>query len=387
MDLYTLTDTFLAKDVVDEYVSAIWTERYTAAGDTQLVVPDTAANREKLAPGTYLALVGSKEVMELKTHSSEDYKLTVVGQSLTKYLDERFSWWKYPTGTGTDADERIQDFNSSTMKPGEIISHAVNKMVIDPDDWTGSFDQAELEQDLEVIPGLELGDIDTSGVAERLTIPIGPLYSVIQRLAEEKGVGFVLYLESADPVAGFVLKFKTYRGVDRTTGSGNPLVRLSPNFESLNNLKEIRSIDGYKNVVYVWYQGIVSVHYPDGDIPEGFARRVLVTDAVGEPVGRKVQIGYAWQGYSLTNVVGAPEIAAFREQNAKDAFANNNFIHAIDGETSPLNDYKFGVDYGLGDIIELEGITGSITKARVTEYIRTQDETGEKEYPTISVVS
>jgi hypothetical protein len=41
----------------------------------------------------------------------------------------------------------------------------------------------------------------------------------------------------------------------------------------------------------------------------------------------------------------------------------------------------------MGDIIELESLTGIVSKARVTEYIRSEDHNGEKEYPTISVIS
>jgi hypothetical protein len=114
-----------------------------------------------------------------------------------------------------------------------------------------------------------------------------------------------------------------------------------------------------------------------------------VTDAAGEPVGHKItQESYgSFRNTYTQTVVDANDITAFRIQNAKDALANHNYIRAIDGQSSPTSDYKFGVHYGLGDIIELEGLTGLISKARVTEYIRSQDKTGEKEYPTISVLS
>jgi hypothetical protein len=44
------------------------------------------------------------------------------------------------------------------------------------------------------------------------------------------------------------------------------------------------------------------------------------------------------------------------------------------------------VDYGLGDVIELEGYTGIYSKARITEHIRSQDQYGEQEYPTLAVL-
>jgi hypothetical protein len=185
--------------------------------------------------------------------------------------------------------------------------------------------------------------------------------------------------------------------------------------ETLSGVKELRSIDGYKNVVYVVYQNKISVHYEDPDnIPEGLARRVMVTDAEGEPLGHKPApvsrlpfmyaassgsskevsttsggSGYIYGGAfaSTPNIVDSDDIAAFREQNAKDALANHNYIRAIDGQVSQINEYKFGTDYGLGDILELEGLTGIVNKARVTEYIRAQDKTGLREYPTLSVIT
>jgi len=399
VDLYTLTDQFLSKDPVDEYVSAIWTERYFTKGDVQLVVPYSPENQVKLADGTYLALRGTKEVMILETQSIEDNLMKVVGQTLPGFLDNRIAWFRNPDYDPPDQMDKIVDYTlppegvEPTLTAGQFVAHVVDKMVINPvpipgADFNGTNDETNLDWTYEIIPGLELGEVDATGLPERYTFPIGPIYKGIETLAQQEGFGFTLYLDIADIDTGYVLKFKTYRGLDRTTGGTHPLVRLTPDMDSLSNLKEIRSRAQFKNVVYVWYKGMVTTHYldPTAPKPEGFERRVMVIDAEGEPVGRKTSFYGGSMGTWTRYVVGPEEIAAFREQNAKDALANNNYILAIDGETSPLNDYKYGVDYGLGDIIELEGITGGISKARITEYIRSEDSTGEREYPTISVI-
>ena len=399
MDLYTLTDTFLSKDPIDEFVSAIWTERYSQAGDVQLVVPATQEMIDKLAPGTFLALRGTKEVMILQTQDIKERLMTVVGSTLVEFLNNRIVWFKNPD---FDSDEenspRIVDYSLGldlAKKPGDFISHVVNKMVINPTPITGfepGWSLVNPDWEYDAIDHLELGPIDTSGVAKRLTIPTGPLYDGIAQLAQQEGVGISLYLDSATIDTGYVLKFTTYQGKDRSTGGAYPLVRLLPDMDTLSDVKEVRSKANYKNVCYVWYEEELSVHYAEPTLPkpEGFERRVMVTDAQGSPVGRKVTMGgygYMGGGGWTYYVVGPGEKAAFREQNAKDALANHNYIQAIDGQTSPDNEYKFGIDYGLGDIIELAGITGLISKARITEYIRSQDKSGEREYPTISVVS
>jgi len=388
-----MNENFIPGPVVDEFQSVIWTERYSAAGEVQLIVPAYPQYQEMLKEGTYLGLAGSREVMEIKTDSIENGLMTVVGKTMLKFLDERIHWPKTDDNT-----QPVGDYTTMVdTRLGEVISDRVEKMVISPIRYTsGNAMYLNLDWDRDKIERLELGTIDRSGTPQRWTIPVGPLYSVLQPIAEKDGLGMSLYLESSDAEVGYKLKFTTYRGVDRTsTQTAVPLIRLTPDLETLGGLKELRSIDGYKNVVYVVYKNQISFHYEDpNNIPVGLNRRVMVRDAEGEPIGTgggsggwdTVHGGYYGGGYSRT-YVSAQDITKFREQNAKDALANNNYIRAIDGQISQNNPYKFGIDYGLGDILELESLTGLRQKARVTEYIRTQDKTGIREYPTLSVLS
>lgn len=399
MDLYTLTDTFLPKDNIDVFVSAIWTERYSVAGDVQLVVPATPQNIDMLADGTFLAERGSKEVMILETQSIENGLMTVVGRTLVTSLNQRYVW--YPSQENplpSDHSQWITDYTETAALPGQFIANVVLKMVIAPlplsapGGSTATFADLNLDWEVETIDHLSLGPVDVSGTAKRLTMPIGPLYDGIARVATDEGVGIRMYVESANKTTGYSLKFSTYRGLDHTTDGDAPLVRLTPDLDSIQDLKELRSIQEFKNVVYVFYQGIITKHLLDPTQPEptGFDRRVLVRNAEGEPVAHTAIESTSGGGYSYRYtqiVVGPDDVAAFREQNAKDSFANHNYIRSIDGQSSPVSDYKYGVHYGLGDVIELQGLTGLITKSRVTEYIRSQDKSGTKEYPTLAVLA
>lgn len=433
MDMYTMNANFVADDVVDEFISAIWTERYAAAGELQLVTAPTPTLIDKLAEGTFVGLRGSTEIMRIHTQSIEKHTLTIVGSSLVQFFDERLFWNKNPASSPA-AEERVKDLEK-TGKVGKIISDAVDAMVINTVPFSGTgFTEANLQWEADEIPFLELGDIDLSGADEKVTITVGPLYTAIQQVAAKFGVGFQLYLEYGT-LEGYLLKFRTYRGQNRTTVNSNKtgtgtfpnnvtdppadvswgkqLVRLVPDMDSLSDVKEIRSIAFHKNVAYVYYKGKISVHYEDpAAIPTGWDRRVLMVNAEGEPPMRKphapmrplgmfggssggaggggssggAMVGWVNSRFANTGYTDSAEILAFREQQAKDALANHNYVKAVDGQTSPHNDYKFGKDYGLGDLIELQGLTGTLSKARVTEYIRSQDRTGEREYPTISVI-
>lgn len=369
MELYTLTSHFLPKESVDEFTSAIWTERYYSAGDVQLVVSPVPSMIELLAPGTFLGLRGTSEIMQIKSQSIENGLLTVIGTSMPEYLNQRQAWFKNATYDGSDpavpkAAERSEDTTA-----GQLISSAVYETAISPTPFSTLWSSINLDWTNDKIPGLALGRIDTNGAVKRLTFPLGPLYDGIQKLAQDEGVGIKLYLESATYPSGFVFRFATYRGRDRTSEQTvRTMVRLTPKMDSLNEVKEIRSVDAYKNVFYVSYKNVISTHYIPGlGVPTGFNRRAVLVEA--------------------PDIFLLPEhIAAFREQVARNAIANHVYVQAVDGRVSSKIPYTYAVDYSLGDVIELEGYTEVYSKARVTEYIRSQDQYGEQEYPTLTVL-
>ena len=111
----------------------------------------------------------------------------------------------------------VVDYTETTT-PGQFLANVVDKSVIDPGSaWTGDSAAAVFNLPYEIIPNLELGAVDTSGTAKRLTIPTGPLYNGLEQLARQEGLGFSLYLDVADEITGYVLKFTTYRGFDHTS--------------------------------------------------------------------------------------------------------------------------------------------------------------------------
>jgi hypothetical protein len=376
MELYTLSNRFLPKYSITQFTSAIWTERYASAGDFELVVQPNPSMIDRLAKGTFLGLRGTKEIMQVETQSLENGLLTVKGASLPNFLNERAAWFANPEYDGTDTTAKLSaEYTEELTTAGQIISTAVSNLVIHPTPFGSYWAPINLDWARDQIPGLYLGRVDHNGAAKRLTISLGQLYDSISSLAQEEGLGFKLYLESASYTGSYVLKFATYRGKDRTSDqNSNLLIRLSPKLDSLTDVKEINSISQYKNVFYVVYKNEISTHYIPGlPIPTGFDRRVIVVEAPD------LYFNPALPDY-------AAKVAAFREQVARNAIANHVYIQAVDGRISQQIGYKFGDDYYLGDVIELEGFTGLLSKARVTEYIRSQDQFGEQEYPTLAVL-
>lgn len=370
MHLYTLTKDFIPRDIVGDFTSAIWTERYSTAGDMELVVPATKPMMQRLSKGTLLGLRGTKEIMILDTQTIKNGLLTVKGYSLLKFLNERQAWFPNPLYDGESNTEFTAEL-SATTTAGPLISDAVFNAVIRAHTYTSPWTGINLDWTRDKIPGLELGAVDNNGTPKRLAVGLGPLYDSISRLAQDEGLGLKLYLSSATySTKTFVLKFATYRGKDRTSGQTvNGMVRLTPKLDSLADAQEVSSLANYKNVIYVNYKDQISIHYtePTLPIPEGFNRRILVAEA--------------------PDIYLTPDhIADFRAQVARNEAAKHVYLQSVDGQISGQIGYTFGIDYHLGDIIELEGLTGVLSKARITEYIRSQDEFGERAYPTLDVI-
>jgi hypothetical protein len=194
-------------------------------------------------------------------------------------------------------------------------------------------------------------------------------------------IGMQVALESATDTA-FVVGFRSYKGLDRTSGqSQNPVVRFTPQMESFTNIKELQSIAALKTNVWAFAPG-----NPDGL-------------ATGQPAGVDELTDHSYTGFDLraqmvlaeditTDMVNgsSANLVNILNSRAKDALTTNHFVRAVDGELVPDSQFQYGVDYFLGDIIEVQGNSGAIQTARITEYIRSQDSAGEKSYPTVSMI-
>src|SRR4051812_46627071 len=145
MELYTLDENFLRRDLIDEFHSVIWTERYTKAGDVTLVVPLTKENITRLPEGAFLASKGTKEVMQIDSVQIEKNQLKVTGPTLTKFLNNRVVRY-----SSNHADR----YYNITMEPGYAMAFVVSDMCI-----SGPYVSSSaygIDGPRQIIPGLEI---------------------------------------------------------------------------------------------------------------------------------------------------------------------------------------------------------------------------------------
>jgi len=374
VEVFTLNRKLLQEDVIDVFHSIIWTERYYGDGEVELVVPLTGEMIEKLAPGMFLGINKSEKIMILESMTIEEEKMKFIGLSLVAWLNNRF--------VRASADPKVETWSVGPGTPGWVLWAIVYWMCCAGSPYlNGSIATGIPNPERLVIPGLGLKDYDKSGDPITVAVPYTGVYDALREVATTHRIGMEITLESATD-SSYFLGFRSYKGLDRTSGQTvNPPVRFSPEMDSLANIKEVQSIAALKTLVYAFAKnnpnnlatlgpGIASL---SGSQYTGFdlrALQVLTSDITNDP----------------NNPLDANKLLNLLNEKARLELQANRLIKAVDGEIVPENQFQYGVDYNLGDIIEVQGNSDVISTSRVVEYIRAQDEAGERSYPTVAML-
>lgn len=380
MEVFTLDRKFLQRDVIDVFHSIIWTEKYYGDSEVELSVPLTGEMLKKLAPGIFLGVSGSREVMMLETMEIEEEKMKFTGISLLSWFNNRF--------IRVVPDHKVTSWSISGGPPGWVLWAILWNMCHRDSPYlqAGSTAMGIPNPERLIIPGLDLKDYDKSGDNITIPIPYGPVYDAMLNVAKTYRIGMQITLESASDTS-YSLGFRSYKGVDRTSDqTANTPVRFSPDMDSLANIKELQSIAALKTLVYAFTTsdltplvagapGVANLTIAEGQQYTGFDLRALQVYAdITNP-----KVSDTPPGVPLDQ----PKLLALLNEEANVNLWANSVRAAVDGEIVPDNQYQYGRDYNLGDIIEIQGNSEVISSSRVTEYIRSQDEAGERAYPTV----
>lgn len=358
MELYTLDPLLRREYVVDKFESLIWTERFQSAGDFQLDIYSDYKARSLLKPDTYLAMNLSNYVMRIESVeddvSADGQKMLVVkGRSIESLLLDRVAYSAI-TDTTTTPQWTITD------KPADVARKIFHDICV-----TGILNVGDK------IPFINEGTFMPVGTIvepiDPVTVDITPtsVYEAISQLSQVWNLGFRM-LRQQDMSQ---LWFDIYVGSDRTTDQTVlPAVVFAPELDNLQNTKELTSIEGAKNVAYVYSPAGFQMVYAAGVAPDvdGFERRVLMVDA-----------------NDITS--DNPNVTAALQQRGNEALAQNRTYQAFDGEISQNSKYKYGRDYNLGDVVETRNTDGLTNNMRVTEQIFVHDRDGERSYPTLTL--
>jgi len=359
MEIYILDSLYRRITVVDTWVSFIWTERYSATGDFQLVVNSTLANRNLFIKGTKLAMSSSYRVMTVETAQDAldeqgNRLLTITGPSLESVLTQRLARGALDDSTsdpqwvltGTPVEIANQMFHDvcveGLLDPGDIIAGVTEASIFPADTVPPPPDEIEYSVDPQT------------------------LYDAEVALCNQYLLGFRLVRD----ISSGLLYWDVYSGSNRTSHqTALPAVVFSEEFDNLQNVTELSSVATYKNVAYVITPVGCAIVYADNVDPAiaGFDRRVLIV--------------------TNTDITDTDPPTALAQMMAlgTQQLALNRQTAAFDGAISQTSKYVYGIDYNLGDLIEYRNSDGVSNTMQVTEQIFSSDNTGVKSYPTLII--
>jgi hypothetical protein len=175
MEPFTLDRNFQKVDIIDEFGSIIWTERYYGDSEVQLTVPATQEMFQKLPVGTFLGLTGSSEIMILETMNIENGNIKFSGISLLPWMNNRF------IRTSAVHEDRYWYI---TGQPGWILWAIIYYMcVVGSPYLNGTYNVGIDNPSVLGIPGLGLRDYDASGANVSVGVPFGPVYDAMKEIA------------------------------------------------------------------------------------------------------------------------------------------------------------------------------------------------------------
>lgn len=358
MEIYILNRQHQIEEIVEHVETFIWTERYSAYGDFELVVPSDSVTRSLYSPGVYIIQSLSNRVMIVKsvenTMNDEGKKtLTIKGWSLESLLLDKI---------GRSSATSYPYLWRTNRTPTSFIRTAVKEIVIDG-----------VRSTKDIIPNLAINQTPVPGAMAEpgdsylFEFEPKPLYEIIKTIADAYDLGLRIV---RNPTTGG-WTFETYMGFDRRASqSVNAAVLFSSSLDNLQNTSLLKSDVDFKNVALVYSeQGLLEVHASGVSTSvSGMNRRVLLVKAD-----------------TLSGSPTTPEITAHLTKTGREALAAHRMTEAFDGEVSQYSPYLYGRDYGLGDLVEFQNDDGGSSNMMVTEQIWSLDAQGLRAYPTLTL--
>lgn len=365
MDVYVVDRQYRRVEVVDYYISFIWTERYNAKGDFEMVVASSREARTILKVGMYISIKESDRLMEiLEVDDAIDEEgtktLNIKGYSLEYLLEDRLAfspgataapwWWRTFRTSQSHARNLYREMCYSNIK--DTKNH-YNDIDVDETPRPGTMPEPEDKVHHENEPMV--------------------LYDAIKDTCESADLGFGIFIKNHKEMHTLdrPLVYRVYTGYDRTsTQSVNAPVVFSPDLDNLENTHSLVSSAKFKNVAVVVNEDTVIEVVADGTPSNvgGRSRKVLLVNMKDE-----------------TELLG-DDLIALMEQRGKEELAKHRVLEAFDGEIDEYgSQYVYGRDYGLGDLVEMRNQDGQTNRMMVTEQIFAADAEGQRGYPTLTL--
>lgn len=399
--------------IEESFSSLVWTERYQEAGDFVLEIPINVANFSVYKRGNYVQLDESEETMIIESlninNEIEDPVLEVSGRSLSCILERRIN-----------ASRLADNFEESIKYQGDlgtVVQGMINDEILDPkmfrfkwrhrnDDGTESdgYDSSNPTNNYRIsekvsAPYRKISNFEYFNSVSGITVDksyskVMSLYEILVSISQKYVTGFRVRLQNGK----FVLQ--TYKGADRTSKQKvlDPVI-FNPIMDNISYVNYFEDQTDFKNVALSYsdgswspvdfnvsmepliFDGYVWVPNDDKKTNEsltGLDRFELAVDARSSaPVSTYDPSEYYYPEMGETSDP-SQHIVAKVTSVATDEFdtGDYDFVKTSEGAIDPLVRYEFGVDYFLGDTVELSNNNGIVMTAVIDEVVRSYDADG-----------
>jgi len=361
--------------------SLIWTERFQELGDFELHTQAISSVRALLPEKSMCSLRDTNEVMwvdshEIDTNEECAQELIVKGRTLDWFLMRRI-WTNAPYGKQIKMAKKYSVRQAVETWVWNAICNGTGNDRIDPSKGYPAGNQ---------LPNVVVTD----------SIPPasdGP------NQARKVGNGYVY-----DQMRTFMSSGKLGVRIIRPNGTRGRVVHIDSdgtfNVDSVSDITDLR-FDFYRGrdvsdrVVFSWKAGhlnsptylLSSEQLMTGAFVDGSPRDHYYTDpdiVAGPNTGWNRMDGYTDGGTKDSGVSDDDFEESLEDQGLRTVRREGSHINSVDAELAPDINFKYGRDYHLGDRVMVQGQYGAHEKKWVTEIIRSQDQEGEKIFPTLA---
>lgn len=375
MELLTLDSNYQPSELVERYGSLLWTERYSSTGDFQLITTDVERMYNLLPRNSVVTLRESTVPMIVEVHKIEKGLggapvLTITGRSFESVLERRAAVkidpFFYQASLGPARLEWFEDQDKSSDAAYIVMRTMLGDIARPP--FSAVDPMISLNDALPMID-LTLPADFSYGATNKYEIKPGNLYTIVLELLRTNHHG----LKAVRPTSGEIkVGIEIYNGADLTVPGDPDNVVFDARFDQFEQATYLLSEAGSNNIAYVFTKTGSQVVDKNTPPPArlGLDRRVLYVDLSSE------------EGVDGANASVARKTRALIELYKYNATA------LFDGQIGEqvAAGYNAPGGYTLGDIIRLDGEYGLSQNVRVAEFIRSDDNTGSKAYPTFETV-
>lgn len=329
MEIY-ITDETLTDIVLIDNANMIWNTKYNDAGEFEIYAPASKELLEVARKGVFAYREDSDNVMILekiqtKTDQEAGNYVIISGSGAEKLLNRRIIWSQTNINSDVAAAARQVTYDN----------------LIEPADKTRK------------MPIVKLGDYAPAQMTTQRQLWGESLFDIVKEILGLKEMGFRIRK------SGYNLMFDIYKGVDR---SGD--ITFSPEYDNLLRSEYTYDKSDYKNVALVSGEG-------EGELKK--------TCSVGTAAGLERREVYVEKGSVSSNegTITEENYMATLKGEGDTALAEKKISETVNAEIEPGGLFQFGIDYNLGDIVNIKDDFGNTKKVRIVQISENSDENEE----------